>query len=228
MSAAMPRWAWFALVTVGGAACATVAVLARSIARSSETTNAAAAVLSAESSASPRREQAYRSPDGAIPLEPRESLEFEDLETGIIQNNRPDGTAEDEARWVLARLVVKFRLYVNNQKSFGAVGVCQFPASTPPIPASFSQLAGGRYASTPAEWQDAGFAGNQLGFRIPFPQRNQYRWDNESGAGTVSGHFTAVLDRNGDGTPDAEFAMKLTCEQGFRCIQLPMTKRMWR
>jgi hypothetical protein len=206
----------------------TIAALAKSIARSAADAAAASAAIGVESSASPRREQAYRAPDGSLELDPHESVEFEELETAIVQAALPNGSAEAEARWVLAHLVMRFRVYVNNQRVYGpGHNVCMFPPSTPPIPASFSQLAGGRYASTAAEWEAAGFSGNQLRFRIPFPQRNQYRWDNESGAGGVTGHFTAVLDRNGDGTPDGEFAIQLTCEEGYRCIQLPMTKRTW-
>jgi hypothetical protein len=205
------------LATLGVAACATIVALVVSIARSAATASAAAASLSAASASA----ASSASGDGAPPVE------LEDLETGFVRSALPDGSAEDEARWVLARLVMRFRVYVNNQKGWAPGGICEFPKSSPPIPSSFSELKGGRYASTAAEWESAGFAGNFLGFRIPFPQRNQYRWDNESGVGVEAGHLTAVLDRDGDGVPDAEFAIKLTCEAPFRCIQEPMTKRMW-
>jgi hypothetical protein len=140
-----------------------------------------------------------------------------------------DISPDDEARYILRALSLRIRTAGASMGSHQYFGpgvevpppLCSLPNSLAPVPARFSQIVGGRYASTRDEWIHAGWVGNMLQFFISFPQQNQYRWDNDSGR---EGHLTAVLDRDGDGQPDTTFVVPIRCDKECYCAPGMLTK----
>ncbi len=70
------------------------------------------------------------------------------------------------------------------------------PPTTNPVPLDLGSVAGQKYQSAPADWQQPAF--DCAGFRVEQPQYYQYSWETEPDG--VSGYAVARGDLNGDGT----------------------------
>ena len=111
------------------------------------------------------------------------------------------GAEGQNGAMVLARGVAEC-----TQQKQASSGSLTLPASAPPVPSSLSQVSGRKYQSSPSDWSaDAYTCAN---FSMTMPQYFQYEWQLDT---PTSGRAIARGDIDGDGKPDQQFSVTVTC-----------------